>query len=294
LTSLSDFLGCASREGEEPGASLSPGGPGDASPSLEAWPDRLPPHLSVTQVRMFERCPEQYRRRYVLGHKEPPRGHLIWGGADHKTFEYNFAQKIETGADLPRSELIDLFSHHVDTLIDEAGEVDWGKSSRDETLTRGAGLVAAYRDDVAPRVQPVAVEREISLDVGLPVPLLGYIDVETEGGLIERKTASRRPSGLGQDWVLQARCYQLAVPKTVDWHVSVKTASPSIVAEGLTLTPDGEDAVRVRSYLSVTARAILSYYETFGPDDPWPGARGIDRSPCGWCGFRSSCDWWRS
>jgi hypothetical protein len=52
-------------------------------------------HLSATQISMLNRCPEQYRQRYVLGKKERPGAALIVGGAFHEAIETDFAGRSE-------------------------------------------------------------------------------------------------------------------------------------------------------------------------------------------------------
>ena len=63
---------------------------------VSEWPMAELPHISATSLRMFKRCPEQYRRRYLLGEKVPPAANMIWGSADHAAIGYNLAQKIDT------------------------------------------------------------------------------------------------------------------------------------------------------------------------------------------------------
>jgi hypothetical protein len=54
-------------------------------------------HLSATQISMLNRCPEQYRQRYVLGKKERPGAALIVGGAFHEAIEDGLRNKISNG-----------------------------------------------------------------------------------------------------------------------------------------------------------------------------------------------------
>ena len=66
------------------------------------------PHLSATQLTMYWRCPEQYRRRYLEGETIPPAIALIQGGAFHVGCETNFKQKVGTHEDLPASQIADV------------------------------------------------------------------------------------------------------------------------------------------------------------------------------------------
>ena len=58
-------------------------------------------HLSVTQLKMFLRCPLQYEFRYIKGLKVPPVEAMTLGKSIHSTLEENYKQKIETKKDLP-------------------------------------------------------------------------------------------------------------------------------------------------------------------------------------------------
>ncbi len=67
-------------------------------------------HLSVTQLKMYLRCPLQYEFRYIKGMKIPPAGVMTLGKSIHSTLEENYRQKIETRQDLPLDFWTDYFS----------------------------------------------------------------------------------------------------------------------------------------------------------------------------------------
>jgi hypothetical protein len=68
------------------------------------------PHLSQTQLTMYEKCGESYRRRYCdcEGEKIPPGIALVKGTGVHGGSKANFKQKIETKEDLSRKKIIDI------------------------------------------------------------------------------------------------------------------------------------------------------------------------------------------
>lgn len=271
---------------------------GEATPD---WPAQLPGHLSASQVSMFQRCPEQYRRRYVLGEKERPGAALVWGSADHYAHEQNFTQKITSGTDIPAGEVQDAFAEGFDQAVDRNGgesEVEWGDDKPGALKDAGAKLVAVYHETVSPSVQPVAVEEKFVVELpGVPVPVLGYMDVRTELAAVERKTAKQKPPGGAPkpEWRIQGLLYQSVSGLPVEWHVSVKTKTPAIY------TPETESQLRLpyvddmvggaRALVGNTARTIAAVWREFGPDEPWPGALTHPWA-CGFCGFRPSCRWW--
>lgn len=263
-----------------------------------AWP--LPTsHLSATQITMYQRCPEQYRHRYVLGLKERPGAALIWGSADHYAHEVNFVQKIDSHSDLPVDDIRLAFAEGFDAAIERNGgeaEVEWGSDKPGAMKDAGVELAAHYHRLVSPKVQPTAVESEFSLDIpGVPVPVIGRIDVETAGPAIERKTAKRTSTKVEPKWRIQGLIYQLARPRSVDWHVSVKKKTPEIATpeqnEGLTLPYVAGMKTVTEDLIRTTARSIQSSYEQFGPDEPWQGAITHEWA-CGFCGFKKRCHWW--
>lgn len=265
------------------------------APAL-AWPARLPDHLSASQLTMFERCSEQFRRAYIHGERQKPGGALVWGSADHFAHETNFRQKIASHEDIPTKDVQDAFAEGFDQAVKKANDdVDWGADNPGDLKDRGALLVRVYHETVSPSIQPVTVEARFKANIpGVPVPLVGYIDLETETTLIERKTTGKATKTVKPQWRLQGLLYQAVRELPVDWHISVGTKLPAI------LTPDTDPQLRLsfeptatataeRSVRN-TARAIVAFYNTFGPDDPWPGAL-TDAWACKFCGFLPTCVW---
>ena len=159
------------------------------------------PHVSPSQMDMYFRCGEQYRRRYVLGEIVPPGVALVKGGAVHRAAELNFAQKIKSREDLPLAQLTDAVSDHVGSVIAKEGlmlapdEAARGLSAiRGELLDRAVVLAGLFHREVAPRVQPILVERFVRIELSQRShDLLGRLDVADETDTIrDLKTSARR------------------------------------------------------------------------------------------------------
>jgi hypothetical protein len=266
-----------------------------------AWPlllerDRLT-HLSATQLTMFMRCKEQYRRRYLLGEKERPGAALVWGAADHKAHEHNFRQKIESHEDIPVGEIQEAFATAWEEVIEEKGgalEIEWGTEKAGELKDDGIRLVSVYHEQLSPLIQPLAVEREIMHMVeDVPVPVVGYVDVETEHSIIERKTSRRNVSAAKPEWVVQGLIYREVLQKPVEWHLSLKAGmvvtSRAAGKEALRLET-GESAID--DLIRTVANDMLDTYRRYGPNEPWPGAITHPWS-CSFCGWRPDCHWWK-
>lgn len=138
-------------------------------------------HLSATSVSMFMRCPEQFRRRYILHEKERPGAALVIGRGFHAAQEVNFAQKIQSGEDLSVMEQVEAYHAGWDREVEQFGGVDeilWDDRERPDTLrAKGAKLVESYAVAVAPKMQPHSVEQEFNLTLPeVPVPFNGYLD----------------------------------------------------------------------------------------------------------------------
>jgi hypothetical protein len=265
------------------------------------WPAGLPDHLSASSIAMYQRCREQWRRRYVLGERERPGAALVWGSADHFAHEQNFTQKIASGEDLPADDVKVAFAEGFDQAVARNGgesEVVWDDDKPGALKDAGTLLVAVYHETVSPLVQPTAVEEKFTVELpGVPVPVVGRMDVLTAAAAIERKTARQKPQN-GEpkpDWRIQGLLYQYVRQQQVDWHVSVKTKTPAVYtpknAPGLALPVAGPMVAATAELVRTTARDMLAIFQEFGPDEPWPGAVTHPWA-CGFCGFRPSCRWW--
>lgn len=265
------------------------------------WPDQLGDHLSATRLSMFQRCPEQYRRRYILGQKERPGAAMVWGSADHYAHEQNFTQKITSGEDISDADVQLAFAEGFDQAVERGGgeaEVEWGFDKPGALKDAGAKLVSVYHAQVSPRIQPTAVEEKFSVALpGVPVPVIGYVDVKTAGEAIERKTAKAKQPKPKPDWRIQGLLYQAVDGRPVDWHVSVKTKLPAVytpleeVALKLPVNARTVDATKV--LVRTISQAMLAYWRMYGPSEPWPGAITHPWA-CDFCGFRKDCAWWET
>lgn len=284
----------------------------------ETWPEQID-HVSASSLKMLARCPEQYRQRYILGRKVPPAAVTVWGNADHAAIAWNYAEKLRTGNDQGVGDVMDMFVTALDERIEEAGganEVDWEDETRDGVIKKGQQLVGLYRETVAPFVMPEQVERSFELTEGMPVPVIGYIDLvahdfnqqldEIEPNtrrMIERKAQGRVVREPNPDWQFQRRVYQLAEEVPLEWQVSVRTKTPRIQMHGdligeknpkpvqLVFPPDHLESTRRSVEQSVAYIAHL--YQTYGPEEPWPAVAGITHPwACNFCGYRPQCTYW--
>ncbi len=193
--------------------------------------------LSPTQVRCFMDCSARWWFKYRLKHPDPPNGNLILGRAVHAALTQNFAQKVETYEDLPLSGVLALFREAWAIERDQAEFRDDEEPS--ELAHAGEALVMKYLDEVAPKVEPAAVELHVEGDIG-GVKVQGFIDVlDVHGQIIDIKTAKASPSRIEPMNRFQVATYrQLAPAASGKGRVDtlVKTKIPKIVLQSFDVT----------------------------------------------------------
>lgn len=259
-------------------------------------------HLSSSSLTMLHRCPEQFRRRYILGERRQPNEAGVIGSVFHETMTWNFAQKIRTHDDRPLPEIVEYLHDKAwpDTLTREGGpdEVFWDSPNLDEPRRTAERITTAYRRQVTERVQPTAVEQrhEKALPGVLPVPLVGYLDTETDFTIIDTKTGRQAVKKPKPEWVLQSGIYQIFRPKPVHIHTISRAKSPSIWTPldepRLLLTYIPEREQETKRTLRDLAAHIEHYMNRYGPDDPWPTLGTLHDWACNYCGWRKVCPAW--
>lgn len=115
--------------------------------------------LSPASVRAFERCPEAFRRQYLLGEKMPPNLSMTLGSVVGDTLAHYLQGRIDgrpsTPADLDDL-VLELFAAKiVGTVVGSDDDPELGK-------TQCRSAVADYLVEIAPRVEPISVERRAS------------------------------------------------------------------------------------------------------------------------------------
>jgi hypothetical protein len=250
------------------------------------------PHISATQLEMFWRCAEQYRRRYIEGERIPPAVALIQGRAFHIGAETNFRQKIESHADLAATEIVEAAAAAFDA------ELAGGYALTDEEVSRGAAsvlgaakdktvqLVACHADEQAPDYQPVAVEHTTRIVFPQAThDLLGVTDLRDERGrVVDFKTAARKPSAEAADSSTQLTIYAAA------FHVDTGTTPEEVRLDVVTKTKTPARHV-VRSRRTPTDMQVLLNRVNVTLDSLNKGSFP-PASPGAWCCSPKWCGYW--
>jgi hypothetical protein len=140
-------------------------------------------HLSYSSINAYLSCGANWNFKYNQDIKTPTSPELCFGSAWHSTVE-NFVGSGHQG------NLVDLWQANWHKQI-EGQEVDWGLDTPESFCNEGirilshkdiqAGILSikAGIDDQGPRI-----ERKVELRVpGVPLPVIGYIDIITADGV---------------------------------------------------------------------------------------------------------------
>lgn len=196
------------------GAAVAETGPKAQSlPSLTV-PARLPVRsLSVSSMRRFARCPEDWRRHYVLGEPERIGVSALAGRAFGAAIQAWFWARLR-GEALSAADADDLLALE---FAAEAAEAERQRTlapgeDRDGVLEGARAPLRGYLASVAPEVaEPRAIERELRAEfAGAEWSFAGYLDVDCEQLIVDNKlSASNKWSQRAADGDLQASAYLL-------------------------------------------------------------------------------------
>jgi CRISPR/Cas system-associated exonuclease Cas4 (RecB family) len=204
------------------------------TPALDA---NLAEVLSPSQVRCFMECQTRWWFKYGLKYDDPPTGSLALGRAVHASLGHNFAQKVETYEDLPSEGVQALFR---ESWAMECEQVEFRDDENPAQLAAiGESLIAKYMHEMAPVIEPAAVELRVEGEIG-GVSVQGWIDIlDVDGRVVDIKTARARPSSIEPMHRFQVATYSRLTPGA-GWKgridTLVKTKIPQLVSQSFELT----------------------------------------------------------
>jgi len=184
-------------------------------------------HLSHSSINTYHLCPSAWKRHYIDKVQTPTATALVFGSAFHAAVE----EAIKIMADGKDVDMPMLWATKWDQKVAQEGAIDWGDdtpASLHELGTRMLGKLAisgggANRTETAAeflsKIVPLmnngkpVIERKVSLSVpGVPIPVIGYIDIITADGVpCDFKTASRAWYASKADEELQPTFYLAAL-----------------------------------------------------------------------------------
>jgi len=134
-------------------------------------------------VGMFLRCGLQFKFRYLEDLKIPPGVAARRGSSFHKATEVNHKQKMETKADLPLGDLKDAGRDEFVRLVKEEGvfiptdKLADKNTLLNEALNDSLSAIELYHADIAPGIEPTAVEKNLIANIGCALPIGGKLDL---------------------------------------------------------------------------------------------------------------------
>lgn len=180
-------------------------------------------HLSYSSISKFLSCGRQFRFHYIDRQPEPTSPALAYGSAWHNTIE----EVIRSMALHQSADIAEIWHTHTAAEFAKVPESGWDDGDTPAELT-AAGLKCLLHDDVITaigRIRPLmidgapVIEKKIELRVpGVPIPIVGYIDVIGADRIpIDLKTSEKawpvdRAAGELQTLFYLAACLQLGLP----------------------------------------------------------------------------------
>lgn len=250
--------------------------------------------VSQWSLGMMLRCGEQFRRRVIMGERIPPGIPAARGTGVHKANEVNLKQKVDTGKDLPESDLKDAardgFTHALRNGVYLIKEEQSEKSKLlNNGLNEAIRLTGLYRKVVAPKIKPVEVERRFQFNLkGIPFDIVGYMDIQQAGNRIDDIKTTSKSWAWGQiNKEIQPVFYSLAHHKetgkrpTFFYHILVHTKT-KLKPQVQYLTPDNSMYEALYERIRQFCQAVQT--GTFMPANPsswWCDPK--------WCGYHPTC-----
>jgi hypothetical protein len=241
--------------------------------------------ISKSQVSEFLACEARWAFRYVEGVKRPAGSDAAFGVALHEGCLGSLEQKIESGEDLPPAEVAEMT---VAALEESRDEFEWDQpfATVKDALPATAEV---FQLEAAPSIKPLAVEEKLEVEVAdADWGLVGYIDVRTEEGGRDLKTArSRWPKGRERT-ELQPVLYTLDEPgeSRFGFDICVRNKTPKVdIRERVVTEGEKRAALRLlgglRSRMELLERGLMPALPT-----------GYGGMLCSrrWCRFWDLCE----
>ena len=169
--------------------------------------EKLGEWLSPSQVNTYLTCPAKWYFRYLVGLSEPGTGALALGKAFHAALATNFRRKLTSRRDMEPADIRQVFDEEW-ILASEGAELREDEDAT-ELAALGEALVSAYVSEAAGSIEPWAVEQGVEGEIA-GVKVHGIVDVlETNGRVLNFKTATKRPKGIAAEHGLQLATYAM-------------------------------------------------------------------------------------
>lgn len=263
--------------------------------------------LTQSLVNMYARCGHQVYLRYVKGIIIPPAVAARKGSSVHSSAEHDYRHKLNTGEYAPLDEVKDATRDKFMELVTEEGvwlnkdeEAD-KNTILNTALNESLSMAEFHHTKFAPVDDKIAfIEKRLTADIGLDLPLSGKPDYVLDGTIKDIKTSGKRWVKGREEEEIQAPMYKILLnkngfgdlpfefrimtnmingPKDVDciWDNNLKVCGD--VREGNN-TPEYVESLKYR----LKSISQMIKHGDFPP--AYPGAWWCGSS---WCGYFSIC-----
>lgn len=147
-------------------------------------------HLSYSSISLYLSCARSWRFKYIEGVPTYSTPELAFGSAIHGAIEGYLSQAERT------KQPVDFWSASWSKATEGVQNIFWGADTPEHHCNEGVRILT--HTDVltgisAIQLNGLAVEEKVSLRVpGVPIPVIGYIDIQTADGVPgDIKTSSK-------------------------------------------------------------------------------------------------------
>lgn len=192
-------------------------------------------HLSYSSISKYVNCSANWKYKYLDKLPDPKTPNLIMGSAFHGAIEEYL--KSDKQADIT-----ELWRKSWADQMVGTENVEWVEESPEETFNQGLRMLT-HKDvvqglaEIMPAKDDLGhmIERKLELHVpGVPIPIIGYLDILTVNGPADFKTSATRWSDDKATNEIQSLFYLAAMNQmgmhTYGWlfshYIFVKTKTP--------------------------------------------------------------------
>ena len=227
-----------------------------------------------SDLNSFDMCAYRWYLEEVEYKRRKGNFYSCRGNGWHKGRQVNFAQKIESGTDLPVDDLIDGARMEINRLVVEIEEVDLNSPELKGMSAHAAAgkildsTIPMIKHDwnlLQPKIQPAYVEKFLQVNLlDYPFGLGGYIDlIDKNDWLIDGKTISKKPTKISCSAIQQGCTYNLLAtaylgyePRGVEFQYLYQTKKGCGIVQMPPFIPTPEDIQIVMQRYSLMHSAI--------------------------------------